>query len=134
MSEYIHDAVSNLLYVYLKFVTDAKILESPESLLVRVNTNAMFTCQAYCISLCDINWIINGVTANPYQQIQFEKQGFTFFGLKRVNTTYTVRLAISTSAYVNDTELWCNVILDGDVIHAPIRSSHAKLLVIRGDH
>ena len=113
---------------------EPEISESPESLLVPVNTNAMFRCQAYCVSVCDIDWIINGVTANPHQRTIFKNRGFTFFGLEQVNTTYTVRLAINASANVNDTELWCNVILDGDVIHAPVRSSHAKLLVIRGDH
>ena len=126
-----------LVYVVLicrSVQLEPEISESPESLLVPVNTNAMFTCRAYCVSVCDIDWIINGVTANPHQRTIFENQGFIFFGLEQVDRTYTIRLAISASANVNDTELWCNVILDSDVIHAPVRSNRAKLLVIRGDH
>ena len=45
---------------------------------------------------------------------------------------YTVRLAIRVSTSVNNTELLCEVILNGN-IYPQVNSSHAKLLVIAGE-
>ena len=105
---------------------------SPASLLVPVNTVVNFTCQAYCTSVCDIDWIIGNITANPYQKNKLKKEGFTFSdGPDKVNNTYTDRLTVNASLSLNGTELCCNVILDGANTYNA-KSSPAILLTATG--
>lgn len=55
------------------------ILEGPKSLLIPVNTNAVFTFRAYCAKMCDIDWFIdNNNTANLHQKNWFNSRGFRF--------------------------------------------------------
>ena len=85
------------------------------------------------MKVCFINWIINGTTANPHQMKTFQQQfGFSFSHEEPNDMIYTVKLTIRVSMNVNNTELQCDVILGGDTTHAPVNSSHAKLLVIAG--
>ena len=86
------------------------------------------------MKVCFINWIINGITANHYQRERFQQQfGFSFSHEETNNMIYTVRLAIRMSTGVNNTELQCEVIFDGNTTHPPVNSSHAKLIVIAGE-
>ena len=108
------------------------IVESPQSLLVPVNMNAVFTCQAYCITSCFIHWIINGTTVNNIQRSKFKQQfGFSFSQNQESNMTYNVGLTIRASVNVSDTNLQCEVILNSGR-HDEVKSSHAKLLVLTG--
>ena len=118
------------------YYTDADIYiqEGPKSLLIPVNTNAVFTCQAYCAKRCDIDWFINNNnTANSHQRIWFESIGFRFSRLEKINMTYTVRLTVNASISINDTELWCSVIVDSITTDDRVMSHPATLLVLTGD-
>ena len=107
---------------------------NPLSLLVPINTEAEFTCQAYCISQCDIYWIINNVTANTHHKPNFERRGFVFnHESSPANHSYTARIAVTALQSLNQTEFYCYVILDGDSFASnTAKSSTAVLLVIEG--
>ena len=110
------------------------ILEGPKSLLIPVNTNAVFTCQAYCAKMCNIEWFIeNNNTANLHQKTWFQSRGFRFTQMEKINMTYTIRLTVNASAIINDTELWCNVFLNSVTSHVRVMSHPATLLVLTGD-
>ena len=109
------------------------IVESPQSLLAPVNMNAVFTCQAHCITSCSIYWIINGTTISDHiRRSNFEQQFGFFFSYQKSNMTYTVGLTIRASVNVNDTNLQCEVILNSGR-HDEVKSSHAKLLILTGN-
>ena len=112
-----------------------EIQVNPLSLLVPINTEAIFTCQAYCISLCDIYWIINDVTANTHHTPNFERQGFVFtYGSSVANKTYKASIAVTVASKdLNQTEFYCYVILDGEgyATHTA-KSNTAVLLVVEG--
>ena len=101
------------------------------SLLVPINTEAVFTCQANCASVCDIYWIIGNITVNLHHKPQFESKGYVFSNGNPAKDTYTARVAINASLSVNGTEFQCYVILDGVNMFATW-SSRAVLLIITG--
>ena len=104
----------------------------PTSLLVPLNTEAVFTCQAYCIGVCDIYWIIGNTTVNPHHRSQFEKQGYIFIN-NEANGTYTAKVAIYASLGINGTQFQCYAILDGLNTFAAW-STQAILLIITGTY
>ena len=95
-----------------------------------LNTEAVFTCQAYCIGVCDIYWVIGNTTANPHHRSRFEKLGYIFDN-NEINGTYTARVAINASLGINGTQFQCYVILDGLNTFAAW-STQAILLIITG--
>ena len=116
---------------FLNIIIDPDISVHPVSLLVPIDTEAVFTCQAYCASLCDIYWIIGNITVNPHHKPQFESKGYVFNNRNPSNDMYTARVAINASLSVNGTGYQCYVILDGVNMFAT-RSSRAVLLIITG--
>ena len=111
-------------------VVDPIIEVHPASLLVPINTEVVFTCQAYCNGVCDLYWIIGNTTANSHHRSRFEKQGYTFINNK-TNGTNTAQVAVSASLSVNGTHFQCYAILDGLNAFAT-RSTRAILLIITG--
>ena len=102
----------------------------PASLLVPLNTEAVFTCQAYCVRVCDLYWIIGNTTANPHHLPQFEKLGYIFKS-NETDGIYTAQISINASLSVNGTHFQCYVILDGLNTFATL-SNQVILLVITG--
>ena len=95
--------MQNLLNFYLHCI-DPDIGVHLTSLLVPLNTEAVFTCQVSCIGMCDIYWIIRNTIANPHHRSQFEKQGY-IFNNNEVNGTYTARVAVNSSLGINGTPI-----------------------------
>lgn len=102
----------------------------PTSLLVPLNTEAVFTCQAYCVGVCDLYWIIGNTSVNPHHRPRFEKQGYTFKS-NETNGTNTAQVVVNASLSVNGTHFQCYVILDGLNTFAAW-STQAILLIITG--
>ena len=125
--------ISEILSCYVIFphCIDPDISVHPVSLLVPMDTQAVFTCQAYCTSLCDIYWIIGNITVNPHHKPQFESKGYVFSSGNPVKDTYTARVTINASLSVNGTEYQCYVTLDG-VNMFTTRSSREVLLIVTG--
>ena len=102
---------------------------SPSSLLVPVNTEAVFECIAYCVTVCDVYWHIGDYsTLNNHQKAIFIERGFVFFS-NSSSDTYRARLSLNASISVNNTRFQCNVLLGANII----RSDTATLLVISGE-
>ena len=118
-------------YVIFFYCIDPIISVPPASLLVPIDTEAVFTCQAYCASVCDIYWIIGNITVNPHHKPRFESKGYAFSNGNPVKDMYTARVAINASLSINGTEYQCYVILDGVNMFATW-SRRAVLLIIIG--
>ena len=105
--------------------SEIQLIQIPSSVLVPVNKEALFTCEAHCSQLCDILWI-NATTHDV-----INKPGTVSSQQDHENYEYVSTLALNASVEVNNTQLYCFVILDGedDIVN---RSVNATLLVIPG--
>jgi hypothetical protein len=91
---------------------DPEILEVPSSLLVPINTQAVFVCKVHCISDCTLQWFVgNSSTSNQHQKHYYETRGFSFSSY-RDDDLYTLRLAVNATLSNNDTVLRCHALLN----------------------
>lgn len=111
---------------------------APLSLLVPVNINALFECEALCVQACDVIWYVgDNSTANRHQRQQYESQGFTFSDNHSVlpNGTHTATstLTINASVNVDNLRLHCLAILSGEHTLSAL-SKPVTLQVISGEY
>ena len=118
-----------------KICAPPEILIGPASILVPVNSFAVFECRAYCGQWCSFYWTIDGSSASHQnQKNRFMERGFSFLNSPPENNIYSIRLSVNASVLVNNTQLSCvATIRTPDITHVN-RSSDATLLVTSGDN
>lgn len=116
------------------YATSIELILPPTSLLVPVNNEAAFICQANCAVQCSIQWFItnanySGSTSNAIQRTRLRNHGLHVSFDPVYNNTYTQRLFINATTDNNNTRLYCFV-----SINVPngnfIRSNEVTLTVI----
>ncbi len=122
-----------IIHGYLFTSAVPEIETNPSSLLVPIGTTAVFECKIrHCPRACSAYWFINGSsTAHIHQQNRHEERGFIFkYQHNTTTNVYLSTLAINASVGINNTQFQCVV---QDVIHSPIRSDWATLIVASGN-
>ena len=90
-----------------------ELLEAPSSLLVPVNTQAVFVCKVHCVRDCSLQWFIgNSSTRNQHQFDHYEAQGFEFSSYED-NGLHTLRLTINATLSNTNTSLRCHAVFNG---------------------
>jgi hypothetical protein len=111
------------------------VKQYPQSLCIRINELAIFTCRAKC-ECSGVNgyWVINGNDAySPQQRSSFQQMGFTFsYDRERENGNisynYIWTLTVNATKAVNNTYVHC-VFENNNVTD---RSLNATLQIIAG--
>ena len=112
-------------------VPDPEILEAPSSLLVPINTQAVFVCKVHCVRDCTLQWFVgNSSTRNQHQIDYYETRGFTFSSYQD-NNLYTLRLTINATLSNNNTVLRCHALLNSREATS-ITSDIAILQIVSG--
>lgn len=106
------------------------IEEHPLSLLIPVNTTAVFTCKADCAGRCsNIYWHIDGNDLhNPQERSQ---TGFIFSVDRESENKYITMLSVNATEAINNTDVYCVFEKSGDNDDNN-HSLTATLLVVAG--
>ena len=85
------------------------ILEAPSSLLVPVNSQAVFECKLHCPAECTVRWFFGG---EHQSAVGNNSPGFVINNTHQENGTQTSRILTNATADKNNTRLSCYVVLE----------------------
>ena len=131
---YAYEAFLSILY----YMYAAPIMHlDPSSLLIPVNSEAVFMCEAHCTTSCTMHWLIgNTAVINEHQMRGHENLSFVFKSHQNQTQdgliVHSLQLTINTTVKVNNTRLCCVAALGG-LNTLSTKSAPAVLQVIQGN-